>query len=189
MNFENDIKSCISRLKSGGIILYPTDTVWGLGCDATNEEAVAKIFSIKKRIESKSMIMLVSSINEIQQYCNSTIQETESIIKDNTKPTTIIYQGAKKIARNLINQDGTIAIRIVKDEFCRQLIVEYGKPIVSTSSNISGRATPLNFKEIEEEIKKSVDYIVEYRQTDTKKNIPSAIIKINKDGTKEIIRV
>jgi len=188
MNFENDIKSCISILKSGGIILYPTDTVWGLGCDATNEEAVAKIFSIKKRIESKSMIILVSSINEIPQYCNNTIAETESIIKDYTKPTTIIYQDAKNIASNLINQDGTIAIRIVKDEFCRRLIVEYGKPIVSTSSNISEAPTPSNFIEIEEEIKNSVDYIVEYRQFDTKKNAPSSIIKINKDGTKDIIR-
>jgi len=188
MNFENDIKSCISILKSGGIILYPTDTVWGLGCDATNEEAVAKIFSIKKRIESKSMIILVSSINEIPQYCNNTIAESESIIKDYTKPTTIIYQDAKNIASNLINQDGTIAIRIVKDEFCRRLIVEYGKPIVSTSSNISEAPTPSNFIEIEEEIKNSVDYIVEYRQFDTKKNAPSSIIKINKDGTKDIIR-
>ena len=188
MNFENDIKSCISILKSGGIILYPTDTVWGLGCDATNKEAVAKIFSVKERIESKSMIMLVSSINEIPKYCNSSIEETESITKDYTKPTTIIYQNAKNIASNLINQDGTIAIRIVKDEFCRQLIVEYGKPIVSTSSNISGQPTPSNFMEIEEEIKQRVDYIVEYRQSDIKKNNPSSIIKINKDGTKDIIR-
>ncbi len=187
MNFQKDIEESVKVLKSGGIILYPTDTIWGIGCDATNENAVQKIFSLKERPEKKSFIVLVSEGKEINNYVANADKIMEYLTKTK-KPTTVIYEHAKNVAQNLISNDGTIAIRIVKDEFCKALITQFKKPIVSTSANISGQASPENYKAISKKIKNGVDYIVQHRQNDLSKSSPSSIIKLNKDGDIEIIR-
>ncbi len=188
MIIEDDIHACIKVLNEGGLILYPTDTVWGIGCDATNEDAVANIFRLKKREESKSMIILVAKEEDILHYCNDASPLIFDYIKGIQKPLTVIYKKAKNLAKNLINQDGSIAIRIVKDDFCKKLIERFGKPIVSTSSNISGYPPPALFCDIDIEIKKGVDYVVQFRQDDQTPANPSSIISINKDGTIQIIR-
>ncbi|QNM86056.1 threonylcarbamoyl-AMP synthase [Polaribacter pectinis] len=160
-------------LKQGKTILYPTDTVWGLGCDATNFEAVSNIYKLKNREESKSLIVLVSSIFMLKKYVSVPNKALE-ILKNTNKPTTIIYNNPKGFAKNTIAEDKTIAIRIVKDEFCRKLIKRFGKPIVSTSANVSGENTPKSFKEISQPILDGVDYIVNLHQS--KENIKSSTI-------------
>ena len=185
---DDDINKCLAVLHSGSIILYPTDTVWGIGCDATNEKAVEKIFSLKKRNEEKSMIILVADEKEIVSYTNDPNAVIYDYIKGVHKPTTVIYDNAKNIAANLINKDGSIAIRIVKDEFCCKLIKLFGKPIVSTSSNISGFPPASFFEDIDMEIKNGVDYIVQHRQDDLTPSVPSSVIKIGDDGKIFIIR-
>lgn len=167
------------HLENGKIILYPTDTVWGLGCDATNFEAVSKIYQLKNRKESKSLIVLVSSINMLKKYV-SVSNKVIKILKDQDKPTTIIYNNPKDFAKNTIAKDNTIAIRIVQDEFCRKLIKKFGKPIVSTSANVSTKPTPKSFKEISKPILEGVDYIVNLHQN--KVNIKSSTI-LKVDGT------
>ena len=188
MMIDDDIQACIQVMNKGGLSLYPTDTVWGIGCDATNEEAVAKIYQLKKREESKSMIILVANEEDILNYCDDAGPLIFDYIKGIQKPVTVIYKKAKNLAKNMINQDGSIAIRIAKDNFCQKLIGSFGKPIVSTSSNISGYPTPALFCDIDFEIKKGVDYIVQYRQDDLTPANPSSIISINDDGTIQIIR-
>lgn len=188
MQIQDDIHQCLRTLKDGGIILYPTDTVWGIGCDACNANAVAKIFALKKRQEAKSMIILVSSEAAISTYTQQADAVIFDYIKGVSKPTTIIYEAAQNLAPNLINEDGSIAIRIVKDEFCKQLIDAFGKPIVSTSANISGYPPPALFEDIDIQIKSGVDYIVQHRQNDTHPAQPSAIVKLEKDGSIKIIR-
>ena len=188
MQMDDDINECLEVLHSGGIILYPTDTVWGIGCDATNEKAVEKIFSVKKRNEEKSMIILVADEKEIVTYTNDPNAVIYDYIKGVHKPTTVIYDNAKNVAANLINKDGSIAIRIVKDEFCCKLIKLFGKPIVSTSSNISGFPPASFFEDIDIEIKNGVDYIVQHRQDDLTPSVPSSVIKIGDDGKIFIIR-
>ncbi|PHR70575.1 MAG: threonylcarbamoyl-AMP synthase [Lutibacter sp.] len=168
------------------IILYPTDTVWGLGCDATNEQVVKKIYKIKGRTESKSLIVLVSSIHMLKKYV-SVSKNILRFLETTVKPTTVIYQNPKGLASNVIASDNTVAIRIVQDEFCRKLIKRFGKPIVSTSANISNSPTPKSFQEIEPSILQRVDYIVNLHQNKTC-NKPSSIIKIEKDGSATIIR-
>ncbi len=154
------IQNILEILDKGKTILYPTDTVWGLGCDATNKKAVIKIYEIKKREESKSLIVLVSSLHMLKKYV-SVPKKAVEIIKTTTKPTTIIYKNPKNIAKNIINkEDNTLAIRIVNDDFCRKMIKRFGKPIVSTSANISGFPTPKSFAEISSPILSSVDYVV-----------------------------
>jgi L-threonylcarbamoyladenylate synthase len=185
MNFENDIKNCIALLKRGGIILYPTDTIWGLGCDASNEKAVAKIYSIKKRDEKKSMIILLADEKEIKNHALTPTEPVKKLMNESLSPLTIIYPEAKNLAANLINEDGTIAIRIVKDDFCEQLIAAFGKPIVSTSANISGEPSPQNFSTISSIIKKNADYIVIHRQQEKEIVPPSKIVKWL--GSKEFI--
>ncbi|MBS1632781.1 MAG: threonylcarbamoyl-AMP synthase [Bacteroidetes bacterium] len=164
-------------LKEGGTILYPTDTIWGIGCDATNEAAVRKVFKIKERPAEKSMILLVSDESEISQYVNNPDPEIFAYLKKTEKPTTVIYHHAKNLASNLIGKDGTVAIRICKDEFCKQLIRSLGKPIVSTSANISGLSSPVYFNQVSPFIKNKVDYIVTYRQDDEHEVQPSSVIK------------
>lgn len=186
--FEQDLKECCRVMNGGGIILYPTDTVWGIGCDATNEKAVEKIFSVKKRNEEKSMIILVAEEEDILKYTNHPNAVIFDYIKGVHKPTTVIYDGAKNLARNVINKDGSIGIRLVKDEFCAALIRTFGKPIVSTSSNISGYPPPSFFEDIDIEIKSGVDYIVQHRQDDLTPASPSTVIKLDKDGKIQIIR-
>ena len=188
MQMDDDINECLAVLHSGGIILYPTDTVWGIGCDATNEKAVEKIFSVKKRNEEKSMIILVADEKEIVTYTNDPNAVIYDYIKGVHKPTTVIYDNAKNIAANLINKDGSIAIRIVKDEFCCKLIKIFGKPIVSTSSNISGFPPASFFEDIDIEIKNGVDYVVQHRRDDLTPSVPSSVIKIGDDGKIFIIR-
>ena len=188
MNFENDIQQCIKTLHAGGIILYPTDTIWGIGCDATNQQAVNKIFVIKKRAESKSMIILLADKMDIFKYVDNPAPKILEYISTTLNPVTAIYQNGKNLAESLINEDGTVAIRIVNDAFCKALIKIFCKPIVSTSANISGTSPPQNFNEVSIEIKNGVDYIVQHRQDDFKVGKPSAIIKISKEGKIIFIR-
>jgi L-threonylcarbamoyladenylate synthase len=175
--FEIDIESCVKVLQNGGLILYPTDTVWGIGCDATNAIAVQKIYSLKKRHDQKAMIVLVTEEKDLLQYTASPDLSVFDYLQQTKKPTTVIYEGAIGLAENLTGEDGSIAIRICHDTFCRHLIKRFRKPIVSTSANISGQAAAKIFSEIANEIKSRVDYIVQYRQEDKTIEAPSSIIK------------
>ena len=187
-DFQNDIDQCLAVLNRGGIILYPTDTIWGIGCDATNEEAVERIYSIKQRPSHKSMIILLTEERDVLQYVANPDMRVFDYLQTTQKPTTVIYEAAVGLASNLINDDGTIAIRLVQDPFCRHLVKRLRKPLVSTSANISGEASPQSFRDIPEDIKRSVDYIVQYRQDDQTPVQPSSIIKWNKSGTATVIR-
>ncbi len=177
MNFEKDIEKCLDVLRDGGLILYPTDTVWGIGCDATNESAVSKVYKLKKRSDEKAMIVLVADERDIMQHVAAPDLSLFDHLETTTKPTTVIYEGALGFADNLIGKDGSVAIRICKEEFCRHLIKRFRKPIVSTSANISGFPPPKIFKEISDEIKNGVDYIVQYRQDDNIPAQPSSLIR------------
>lgn len=188
MKFKNDIEACLKVLHDGGIILYPTDTVWGIGCDATNEKAVARIYDLKNRNEEKSMIILLADEASILQYSGQEHLTIFDYIKGIVNPVTIIYQQARNLAPNVINKDGSIGIRIVKDDFCRSLIRAFGKPIVSTSSNVSGYPPPLFFNDIDIKIKDGVDYIVQHRQDDEEPGRPSTVIKLNNDDSFDVIR-
>ena len=174
--FEEDIKHCLTTLHKGGVILYPTDTVWGLGCDATNEAAVKKIYKLKKRSDAKSMIVLLASERDIIKHVAAPDPAVFHFLEKQTKPTTVIFGGPIGFAENLIAKDNSIAIRIVSDEFCRNLIKRFRKPIVSTSANFSGAPTPLNFTQIDAGIKSGVDYTVRYRQDDFSEKEPSKIV-------------
>ena len=187
MIFENDIEFCLQVLQQGGLILYPTDTVWGIGCDATNEQAVEKIYALKKRQDEKAMIVLVAEEREVLQYTASPDLSVFDYLQQTKKPTTVIYDGALGLADNLIGNDGSIAIRICNEPFCRHLIKRFRKPIVSTSANISGQPTAKIFADISDEIKKQVDYIVQYRQDDKAIAEPSSVIKWE-NGIVTIIR-
>ncbi len=188
MNYEKDLENCLQVLKNGGVILYPTDTVWGLGCDATNADAVAKIFAIKQRDEKKSMIILLENMHEIKTFAKAPNEKIKSLLQNTERPTTIIFPNVIGLAQNLVNEDGTIAIRVPNDNFCKDLIAAFGKPIVSTSANISGEVTPSIFSEISTAIKTKVDYCCIHRQTDNNKAAPSKIIKWNEDDSVTVIR-
>lgn len=187
-SFTNDIIKAVEVLRSGGIILYPTDTIWGIGCDATNVTAVKRIYEIKQRQDTKSMLVLMENPNLLNSYIGEVPEIAWELIEVADTPLTIIYPGAKNLASNLLADDGSIGIRITNEPFTQQLIQRFRKPIVSTSANISGQKTPHNFAEITDDIKKSVDYIVEYRQDDLTKSKPSGIIKLGVGGQIEIIR-
>jgi L-threonylcarbamoyladenylate synthase len=187
-NFESDIKNCLKVLESGGLILYPTDTVWGIGCDATNETAVKRVYELKKREETKAMIVLVADNRTLLQYVANPDPLIEDFLRTTVKPTTIIYEGAVGLASNLVGADGSIAIRITKELFCRHLIKRFRKPIVSTSANLSGEITPAIFNEIDETVKAGMDYIVQYRRQDTHRAEPSAVIKWITNGTPVVLR-
>jgi L-threonylcarbamoyladenylate synthase len=186
--FETEIEDALSALQKGKVILYPTDTIWGLGCDATNENAVEKIYSIKKRPESKSMIVLVATERDILKYVAAPDLAVFDFIAAQSRPTTIIFDHAIGLADNLIAQDGSVAIRIVQDEFCRHLIKRLQKPIVSTSANISGDPSPKIFRDISAEIINSVDHVVKWRQDDETSSKPSQIIRWKGEGKYEVIR-
>jgi L-threonylcarbamoyladenylate synthase len=188
LEFDNDIIQSLETLRQGGLILYPTDTIWGIGCDATNPEAVQKIFLLKQRSESKSMIVLLADQKDINRYTSHPEPFITEYLKKTTKPTTIIFEDALGLAENLISEDGSIAIRIVREDFCRHLIKRFRKPIVSTSANISGHDTPQNFAGISERIKQGVDYIVKYRQNDNQMAKASSMIRFSKSGIPTIIR-
>lgn len=184
---QTEINNCLNVLKKGGLILYPTDTVWGIGCDATNFEAVEKIVQLKKRIDKKSMICLVNDFKMLNQYIEDIPEVTYDIIKYAIKPTTIIYDRPLHVAENLIAEDNSLAIRVVREGFPNQLIRKFKKPIVSTSANLSGKASPNNFQEINKAIIEGVDYVVNLPNTE-KPVKPSAIIKISAGGAVQIIR-
>ncbi|KAA5824421.1 threonylcarbamoyl-AMP synthase [Algibacter amylolyticus] len=184
---QNEINKTLQILKNGGIILYPTDTVWGIGCDATNPEAVKKVYNLKNRIDSKALICLVADDRMLKQFVKVVPDTALNIIDIAEKPTTIIYDDAKNLAHNLIADDGSIAIRIPADDFCYWVSRKLNGPLVSTSANISGAPTPKSFKEISDEILKGVDYVVNL-QHEKICNKPSSIIKISNSNVVKIIR-
>lgn len=185
---QDDIKKACDILKKGGIILYPTDTIWGIGCDATNEEAVKRIYELKQRDDSKSMLVLLDNPAKLQAYVKDVPDIAWDLIDLSDKPLTIIYDGAKNLASNLIAPDGSIGIRITAETFSMELCRQFRKPIVSTSANISGEPSPASFSQIGQFIREGVDYIVTYRQKEQRKVQPSGIVKLGKDGSIIIIR-
>ena len=183
-----DIKKACKGMYEGGVILYPTDTVWGIGCDATNEEAVRKVYEIKRREDTKAMLVLVDSPVKVDFYVQDVPDVAWDLIELTDKPLTIIYDGARNLASNLISADGSIGIRVKGENFSHRLFQQFRKAIVSTSDNISGEPGASCFNEISEEIKSSVDYIVGYRQDDLSRPKPSSIIKLGKGGVINVIR-
>ncbi|MEM6516486.1 MAG: L-threonylcarbamoyladenylate synthase [Bacteroidota bacterium] len=184
---DEAIKKSLEILNSGGLLLYPTDTVWGIGCDASNENAVRKIYELKKRDDSKALVCLVNGLTMLKDYIPEVSDNVLEVLKHSEKPTTVIYNNPVGMAQNLIASDNTIAIRIAIHEFCEKLIAEFGKPIVSTSANISGEATPKSFTEISKPILKGVDYIVNL-QKEKIATKASTIIRVEVDGNITIIR-
>ena len=185
---NEDLKKAIEVLKEGGVILYPTDTIWGIGCDATNEESVEKLYAIKKRDKEKSMLILLDNPIKLQTYIQEVPEIAWDLIDLTDKPLTIIFEGAKNLATNLINEDKTIGIRITSEDFSRELCKNFRKPIVSTSANFSGKPSPQNFTKIDPDLIELVDYVVEYRQNELGEQISSSIIKLATNGNIEIIR-
>lgn len=183
-----DIKKACQVMQSGGVILYPTDTVWGIGCDATNEEAVRRVYEIKHRADSKAMLVLVDSAVKVDFYVQDVPNVAWDLIEVADKPLTIIYDGARNLAPNLLAEDGSVGIRVTNEEFSKALCNRFRKAIVSTSANVSGEPSPRMFDEISEEIKGAVDYIVEARRTGQAAARPSSIIKLGKGGEVKIIR-
>jgi L-threonylcarbamoyladenylate synthase len=186
--FKQDLDQALATLKSGGVILYPTDTVWGLGCDATNESAVEKINQIKGRAADKSFIILLDTDSKIQSYVSEVPDVAYDLIEYAENPLTIIFSNAKNLATNVINQDGTVGIRVVNHDFCKQLLQRFRKPIVSTSANLSGQPTPQFFDEISEKIVSRVDYVVTLEQESRSPKKPSTIIKLGPTGQFSFIR-
>jgi L-threonylcarbamoyladenylate synthase len=185
---ENDITQCVNILNNGGLILYPTDTVWGIGCDATNAEAVKRVYQLKQRDDSKALIVLIDNADHIDHYVVDVPAIARELIDVAVKPLTIIYEGAYNLAPNLLGDEDSVGIRIPNDEFCHQLCARFGKPIVSTSANVSGNPTAKTFADIDPDIINGVDYAVEYRRNDTTPHHPSNIILLSRDGTFKIIR-
>ncbi|MCR4994045.1 MAG: threonylcarbamoyl-AMP synthase [Bacteroidales bacterium] len=188
MERDADVQAAIEVLKKGGIILYPTDTIWGIGCDATNEDAVRRVFELKRRTDSKALICLVDSPGRLQRYVRNVPEVAWDIIELATKPTTVILSGATGLAPNLLAEDGSVGLRVTSEVFSHQLCYRFQKAIVSTSANISGEPSPQTFADISDEIKAGVDYICTSRQRDTSHHEPSSIIKLEPDGQVCIIR-
>lgn len=186
-DFTTEINNCIEVMTNGGLILYPTDTVWGIGCDATNEAAVKKVYELKQRKDSKALICLVGNDAMLERHVEHVPELAYDILDLATKPTTIIYDNPTGLAKNAIAHDHTMAIRVASDKFCQYLINKFKKPIISTSANLAGSPTPNNFKQIEAPILKGVDYIVNLHH-DKQNGPPSSIIKLGNDGTVKIIR-
>ncbi len=186
--FQADIEKAYAVIQEGGVILYPTDTVWGIGCDATNEAAINRVFQIKQRVESKSLIILLDSFEKIYRYIEKVPDIAADLLSNMTTPTTVIYSNVRNLPPNLHAADRTIAIRIPKDDFCQQLLRKLDKPLVSTSANISGEPTAITFSQISEEIKSHVDYIVEYKQDMLIQVKTSTMVRLYEDGNYDIIR-
>lgn len=186
--FNSEVEAALQQLRSGNIILYPTDTIWGIGCDATDKEAVGKIFSLKNREDSKSMIVLVAEERDILKYVAAPDLAVFDYLALQKKPTTVIFDGSIGLPDNLVSKDGSVAIRIVQDEFCRHLVKRLQKPLVSTSANISGEPSPQTFAQISGAIKSGVDHVVQWRQDDATPAQPSQIIKWVNGGEPIIIR-
>lgn len=185
---KSEVEKCIAVLKAGGTILYPTDSLWGIGCDATNEEAVKKIYTIKNREESKSLIILIDAAEKLNKYVKDVPAQAWDLVEYAEKPLTIVYPVGLNIARSVINPDRSVAIRVVKNNFCVALIRKFGKPIVSTSANISGENAPLQFSEINEAVLTGVDYVVNLPHEKNKIGKPSTILKIETNGVIKFLR-
>lgn len=185
---DQDIKKCIEVLRKGGLILYPTDTIWGIGCDATNAEAVKRVYQLKKRDDSKALIVLLDSTDHLDHYVVDVPHMARELMDVAVKPLTIIYDGAFNVAPSLLGENDSLGIRVPQEPFTHKLCQLMGKPIVSTSANVSGEPSPATFAAISNEIKQGVDYIVNYRQNDVKEHVASNIIKLSSDGTFKIIR-
>ncbi len=183
-----DIQQAVQTMRSGGLILYPTDTIWGIGCDATNADAVRRIYELKQRDDSKALICLVDSPNRMQQYSRSIPDVAWDLIDYAQNPLTLIVDGALNLAPNLVAQDGSIAIRVTRERISHDLCYRFQKAVVSTSANLSGQPAPRNFMEISPEIIHGVDYVMKARQNDVTKGKPSQIVKISKDGQITFIR-
>jgi L-threonylcarbamoyladenylate synthase len=181
-DYEQDIKVSNDILKLGGVILYPTDTIWGLGCDAMNEQAIEKLFKIKHRDAKKSFVLLMTDVKQLSNFIANPLPDLESILSKFTEPTTIIYEQAINLPSSVLGEDGSVAVRITNDPFCRSLIKRFRQPIVSTSANISGEPSPIHFSLITNTIKEHVDYVVHWRQDDISTKQPSTILKLSKDG-------
>lgn len=188
MLFQEDINKGLEVLKAGKVLLYPTDTIWGLGCDASNAEAVKKIYDIKGRSESKAMIILIERIEQLRDYVVKVPDIAWDIVDYSEKPLTVVYPKGKNVAHNLLGEDGSIAIRLVRDEFCQALLRKFRKAIVSTSANISGDPSPRFFKEVDPKVIELVDYAVTHRQKDTTPANPSVVMKIELDGEIKFLR-
>ena len=185
---NEEIKKACQVMREGGVILYPTDTIWGIGCDATNEKAVRRVYDIKQRADSKAMLVLVDSAVKVDFYVQDVPEVAWDLIELADKPLTIIYSGARNLASNLLAEDGSVGIRVTNEAFSKRLCQQFRKAIVSTSANVSGQPSPQNFSEISAEIKEAVDYIVNYRREETDKAKPSGIIKLEQGGVIKIIR-
>lgn len=185
---NEDIKKAIEVLNAGGLILYPTDTIWGIGCDATNAEAVKKVFELKKRVDSKALIVLVDTTAKLDYYVEEVPDLATDLMEMSEKPMTIIFDNARNVAQNLIAEDGSLAVRVTEEQFSNELCKRFRKAIVSTSANVSGTPSPACFAEVTEEIKSGVDYVVNYRQNETAKVAASSIIKLGLGGEIKIIR-
>ena len=187
IKLKEEVFKATEILKKGGIILYPTDTIWGIGCDATDAKAVQRIYELKQREDNKSMLVLLDDAGKIASYAD--VPEIAlQLIEVSNKPTTIIYPNARNLAANLINADQTIGIRITEEAFSKALLFRFRKPLVSTSANISGQPSPACFADISEETKNAVDYIVDFRRQETRPCSPSSIIKLGMDGSIQILR-
>jgi L-threonylcarbamoyladenylate synthase len=185
---KNELEKALEVVKAGGIILYPTDTIWGIGCDATNEDAVQKVMALKGRSTSKSLIVLVDNDNKLASYVREIPDVAYDLIEYAENPLTIVYSNAKNLAPSVINEDGSVGIRVVKHAFCQQLIQRFRLPIVSTSANISGEPAPKNFSEVSQEIIDGVDYVVNLEQEASEEKTPSTIMKLSPDGLFTFIR-
>jgi L-threonylcarbamoyladenylate synthase len=186
--FDQEVESALNIIRNGGVILYPTDTIWGLGCDATNAGAISKIYEIKRRDDSKSMIILVADEKDILKYVASPDPGVFDFIEQQERPTTIIFDHAVGLPENLVAGDGSVAIRMVRDEFCRHLVKRLQKPIVSTSANISGQSPPFCFEDISPEIISKVDFATKWRRDEKTLSSPSRIIKWNNNGSYHVVR-
>ncbi|MBQ8099336.1 MAG: threonylcarbamoyl-AMP synthase [Bacteroidaceae bacterium] len=185
---REEIRRAVEVMERGGVILYPTDTVWGIGCDAANAEAVSRVYAIKQRSDAKALITLVDSEAKVQFYVRDVPPIAWDVMELSTKPTTIIFDGARNLAENLIAEDGSVGIRVTKESFSKELCFRMKRAIVSTSANVSGAPTPQNFAEISDEIRQAVDYVVDYRQKERTKATPSSIIKLGMGGEVKVIR-
>ena len=185
---ETDVKQAVETLRAGGVILYPTDTIWGIGCDASNPEAIERLYQLKGRTTEKSLIILLENDNQLQSYVHEVPEVAYSLIEYAENPLTIVYDGAKNLPENLLASDKSVGIRIVKHPFCERLIRRLRKPVVSTSANLSGQPSPQHFHDIDPVIQEGVDYIVEFGQHDRSVRPPSTIMKLGADGKFSFLR-
>jgi L-threonylcarbamoyladenylate synthase len=185
---KEDVDQALTALHEGGVILYPTDTVWGLGCDATNEKAIEKVYQIKKRDPERGLLILVEAEGRVERYVEDMPDIAWDLMEVTDKPLTLVYHQAKNLPEKLSASDGSIGIRVTQDPFCQELLKRFKKPIVSTSANISRQSPPANFREIDPAITRAVDYVVQHRQDETKKSSPSSIIRVGPGGEVKVIR-